>query len=93
MSAPPHRTGTIDSADVSLFYRHFGAPGARPVLIVHGANYYDSRDWVDVAAALSRDREVVAWDMRGFGESTWSANKDYSHDAIIGDMTRILAHF
>lgn len=92
MNPPQHRTGTVPSGDVSLFYRHFGAPGAMPILITHGANYYDSYDWIDVAAALSADREVVAYDTRGFGESSWSPSKNYTHDAQMGDMTALLDH-
>lgn len=88
-----HRTGTIASGDVTLTYRHFGTPGATPVVIIHGANYYDSGDWIDVASALSRDREVVAFDTRGFGESTWSASKDYSYDAIMADVNAVLRQF
>ena len=75
------RTGRVNSGDVSIFYRAFGSRGATPILILHGANYFDSYDWIDVAAALAGDREVVAYDKRGFGESTWSASKDYSVDA------------
>jgi pimeloyl-ACP methyl ester carboxylesterase len=88
-----HRTGTIKSGDVTLFYRHFGKGGATPIIILHGANYYDSADWIDVASALATDREVVAYDKRGFGESTWSPSKDYSHDAISGDIAGLLQHF
>ncbi len=88
-----HRTGTIASGDVTLFYRHFGVPGGTPVLIFHGANYYDSGDWIDVAAALARDREVAAWDTRGFGESSWSGSKDYSYDAIMADANALMSHF
>ena len=88
-----HRTGTVASGDVTLFYRHFGAPGATPLLIFHGANYYDSGDWIDVASALSRDREVVAFDTRGFGESSWSPSKDYSYDAIMADANALFAEF
>lgn len=88
-----HRTGTIESGDVSVFYRHFGAPGGAPLLIFHGANYYDSGDWIDVASALARGREVVAFDTRGFGESSWSPTKDYSYDAIIADANALMTHF
>ncbi len=88
-----HRTGTLASGDVTLFYRHFGTPGATPVLIFHGANYYDSGDWIEIAAALSRDREVAAFDTRGFGESSWSPSKDYSYDAIMADAQALLAQF
>lgn len=87
---PSYRTGTLVSGDVTLSYRQFGTPGRTPVLIFHGANYYDSGDWVDVAEALSRDREVVAFDTRGFGESSWSPGKDYSYDAIMADATALL---
>lgn len=87
-----HRTGTVSSGDVTLFYRHFGKPGGTPILIFHGANYYDSYDWIGVASALSHDREVVAWDARGFGESGWSPSKDYSYDAHMGDVTALLRH-
>ena len=94
MSTAAHRTGTIRSGDVDLFYRHFGQPAdATPVIIIHGANYYDSFDWIDVADALSRDREVVAYDQRGFGESSWSPSREYSLDAVIGDITALLDHF
>lgn len=86
--------GTIRSGDVTLFYRHFGtASAAAPVIIIHGANYYDSFDWIEVAGALARDREVVAYDQRGFGESSWSAARDYSNDAVLGDITALLDHF
>ncbi len=80
--AVAQRTGRINSGDVSLFYRAFGSPGATPILILHGSNYYDSYDWIGVATALAADREVVVHDKRGWGESTWSPSKDYSYDAF-----------
>jgi pimeloyl-ACP methyl ester carboxylesterase len=84
-----HRTATVPSGDVELFYRHFGEPGLQPILILHGANYYDSYDWINVAAALSSDREVVAFDARGYGASTWSPSQDYSIDSQIADIGAI----
>lgn len=88
--AVSQRTGRINSGDVSLFYRAFGAPGATPILILHGSNYYDSYDWIEVASALAADREVVVHDKRGWGESTWSPSKDYSNDALLDDMLAII---
>ena len=70
------QTGRVRSGDVDLFYRVFGEPGRTPVLIFHGANYYDSADWIEVGTALAQDRQVIAWDVRGFGESDWSPSKD-----------------
>jgi len=92
MADAEHRTGRVTSGDVNLFYRAFGAPGAVPIMILHGANYFDSLDWIGVAARLATDREVVAFDRRGFGESGWSPSKDYSADALIEDMSAVAAH-
>ena len=82
----------IASGDVRLFARRFGKPGKTPILIMHGANYFDSFDWIGVAEALSTDREVVAYDMRGFGESGWSPSKNYSVDALMGDAIAVMDH-
>ena len=91
--AAAHEMGTVRSGDVSLYYRRFGKRGAAPILIAHGANYYDSYDWIEVAAALAEGREVVAYDTRGFGQSGWSQAKDYSPDANLTDMRALIDHF
>lgn len=83
--------GRVLSGDVSLFYRRFGSPGRTPILIMHGVNYFDSFDWIEVASKLAVDREVVAFDHRGFGESGWSASKNYSIDAKFEDIAAMIA--
>jgi esterase len=88
--AVAQRTGRLNSGDVSLFYRVFGSPGATPIIILHGSNYYDSYDWINVATALAADREVVVHDKRGWGESTWSPSKDYSYDAFLDDALAVI---
>jgi pimeloyl-ACP methyl ester carboxylesterase len=93
MAGTDHETGTVRSGDVTIFYRRFGARGGTPILIAHGANYYDSYDWIEVAASLATGREVVAYDTRGFGQSSWSAAKNYSHDANLADIKALIAHF
>lgn len=93
MTVSSERTGTIESGDVALFYRAFGAPDKTPVIVLHGSNYFDSYDWVTVAQGLAADREVVAFDHRGFGSSGWSPNKDYSLDAMFGDIINVSEHF
>ena len=91
MALPAHRTGTFPSGDVEIFYRAFGAKGATPILIVHGLSFF-SYDWIGVADRLAADREVVAMDMRGFGESSWSADKNYAIDAFSDDCIRLMDH-
>ena len=83
------RNGRVNSGDVSIYYRAFGARGRTPILLMHGANYFDSYDWIGVAEALAIDREVASYDKRGFGESGWSPSKDYSVDANMGDTLAV----
>jgi len=70
----PHETGRLNSGDVSIFYRSFGSKGRAPILVMHGANYFDSYDWIGVAGALARDRQVIAFDRRGWGRTTVDPN-------------------
>ena len=86
-----HRNGTCPSGDVTLFYRRFGAPGGTPVLILHGLSFF-SYDWIGVASELAAGREVVAMDMRGFGDSTWSPSRDYAVPTMAGDIVALLDH-
>lgn len=92
MKEAPHRAGIARSGDVDVFFRLFGNPGATPIVILHGANYYDSYDWIGVASALAGDRQVAAIDSRGYGQSGWSPSKDYSHDAHVGDVLAVADH-
>ena len=86
------RNGRVNSGDVSIFYRAFGTRGQTPILLMHGANYFDSYDWIGVAEALATDREVASFDKRGFGESGWSPSKDYSVDANMGDILAVIGN-
>ena len=92
MQSAIHRTGRVQSGDVSLFYRAFGQAGKTPVLIAHGMSYF-SYDWIPAAEALSADREVVAADTRGFGESDWSPAGDNSVPALARDVMALVDHF
>lgn len=85
------QTGRARSGDLSIFLRRVGTRGGTPLLIVHGLSYF-SYDWIPVAGELGRDREVVAMDMRGFGDSDWSAQKDYSVPAMAEDIVAVLDH-
>jgi pimeloyl-ACP methyl ester carboxylesterase len=91
MSSENAATGRAQSGDVRLFFRRFGRPGATPVLILHGLSFF-SYDWIGTAEALAADREVVAMDMRGFGDSDCSPSGDYSLAAFSGDVIALLDH-
>jgi esterase len=88
--AVEQRIGRVSSGDVSVFYRVFGSPGKTPIMILHGSNYYDSYDWINVATQLATDRQVVCPDRRGWGETTWSPSKDYSRGTLMEDMRAVI---
>ena len=89
--AVPHQTGRVKSGDVTLFFRRLGKPGGVPLLIVHGLSYF-SWDWLGVAQTLGTEREVLCLDMRGFGDSEWSPQKDYAVPTMGADILRVLDH-
>ncbi len=91
MALPAHRTGTTNSGNVEIFYRAFGRKGATPILINHGLSFM-SYDWIEIADRLARGREVAAMDMRGFGESSWSADKKYGVGDFAGDCLALMDH-
>jgi pimeloyl-ACP methyl ester carboxylesterase len=86
-----HGTGRAPSGELDIFYRRLGNPGLTPILIVHGLQYF-SWDWLQVASSLSADRQVLCIDMRGFGDSEWSAQKDYSVPTMSQDIVNVLDH-
>lgn len=87
----PHQTGRVRSGDLQIHFRKLGRPGRTPILIVHGLSYF-SWDWLEVAQALGAEREVIAMDMRGFGDSDWSPAQDYSVPAMAQDIVAVLDH-
>jgi esterase len=89
--AVAHQTGTVRSGDVSIFFRKLGNRGQTPILFVHGLSYF-SYDWLEVAEQLGADREVLCMDMRGFGDSEWSAKKDYAVPTMARDVVNVLDH-
>ena len=88
---PAHQTGRCKSGDLNLFYRRLGKPGRTPILLVHGLSYF-SYDWLPIAAALGTDRECVAVDLRGFGDSDRSPSQDYGVPSMAQDLASLLDH-
>lgn len=89
--------GHVMSEGLRIAYRSFGKAGGQdssrlPLIVVHGLSYF-SYDWIDIARALASDRQVVAIDMRGFGASDWSPEKDYSIAANARDLIAVIDHF
>jgi 3-oxoadipate enol-lactonase len=60
----------IQAGVIRLAYRESGPPSAPPIILLHAMGE-SSRDWEQVAAALSGSWHVYALDLRGHGRSDW----------------------
>ena len=77
------------SQRLRLHYVDWGNPTAPPLLLVHGGRDH-CRNWDWVASRL-RDRwHVIAPDLRGHGDSQWSAEGSYRMDSYIYDLAQLI---
>lgn len=82
---------TIDRGAVRISYEVHGAGGSRvPLLLSHGFGA-SARMWEPNVAALSADRPVITWDMRGHGDSDSPDDQAlYTQAACVDDMAALL---
>lgn len=77
------------SQRLRLHYVDWGNPGAPPLILVHGGRDH-CRNWDWIAMAL-RDRwHVIAPDLRGHGDSQWSAEGSYRMDSYVYDLAQLV---
>jgi pimeloyl-ACP methyl ester carboxylesterase len=93
LAEPPQgRPLSIASADGTVLHAEaFGPPAGIPVVLGHG--WIESLQyWIYQIRALSeRGFHVIAYDLRGHGESEPAAHDDYSIDRFGEDLEAILA--
>lgn len=91
--APPamHRTSfTVRSGDVTLAASAWGDPARPTVVLVHG--YPDTSEvWNALAGLLAQDFHVVAYDVRGAGQSTApTRTKAYRLGKLTDDFVAVI---
>lgn len=95
-----HRTcttsGTVTTRipsfdDTRIALHECGSPDAPLVVLVHGLGL-SARSWGRVPALLGGEHRVVAYDLRGHGESGKCQADDYSLFAHSADLGRVLEH-
>jgi pimeloyl-ACP methyl ester carboxylesterase len=73
-----------------IAYTIHGTPSARaPLLLTHGFGASQAM-WAPNLAALSRDRQVLTWDLPGHGASAVAVDGELSHDVCIAEMLELL---
>lgn len=73
-----------------LNVRAFGPDDAPTVVLGHGWTCA-LRFWTQQIQDLARDHRVVAWDLRGHGDSASPANGDYTIETLADDLDAVLA--
>jgi esterase len=72
-----------------LRYLEWGRPGELPVVCVHG--YTSSTEAFNALARRIQDRaHIIAMDVRGHGESAWSADGAYQYADQAGDLAALV---
>ena len=77
------------SQRLKLHYADWGNRDAPPLLVVHGGRDH-CRSWDWVAERLSRDWHVIALDLRGHGDSSWSPDGNYDISAFVYDLAQLV---
>jgi len=80
---------TFFSQRLRLHYIDWGNPTAPPLLLLHGGRDH-CRNWDWIAEALRDDYHVIAPDLRGHGDSAWSASGHYTMAGYIYDLAQLI---
>lgn len=83
------REHTVTSAGLRLHVTQWGAPTARPVVMLHGIRGY-AETFAGIAAALQPDCRAIAFDQRGRGRSDWDPQHNYYTDAYVNDLASVV---
>ena len=87
--APGPASHTYFSQRLRLHYVDWGNPGKPPLLLLHGGRDH-CRNWDWVAQALREDWHVIAPDLRGHGDSQWSADGSYAMAGYVYDLAQLV---
>ncbi|MDD3799197.1 MAG: alpha/beta hydrolase [Novosphingobium sp.] len=77
------------SQRLKLHYVDWGNRDAPPLILQHGGRDH-CRSWDWVAEELRHDWHVICPDLRGHGDSSWSADGEYSLNAYVYDFTQLV---
>jgi pimeloyl-ACP methyl ester carboxylesterase len=77
------------SQRLRLHYVDWGNGGAPPMILLHGGQDH-CRNWDWVAQRLRREWHIIAPDLRGHGDSEWSATGSYTMAGYIYDLAQLV---
>jgi pimeloyl-ACP methyl ester carboxylesterase len=72
-----------------IHYLEWPGAGETTALLIHGS-FGNAQVWVRFASALGSRLTILAPDLRGHGSSAWANNGEYSLEAMVMDLERLL---
>lgn len=72
-----------------IYVEFLGPADAQPIILTHGIATFNS-DWYYVKKRLAGRFRLILWDVRGLGKSSRAPNRDYSLEAMAGDLEMVL---
>jgi len=86
---PGPTSHTLFSQRLRLHYVDWGNPTKPPLVLLHGGRDH-CRNWDWTAAALREDWHIIAPDLRGHGDSQWSADGSYTMAGYVYDLAQLV---
>lgn len=88
METPRHDQAlAIDG--LTLWVTEWGAPNARPIVMLHGIRGY-AETFAGIAQALQPHYRVIAFDQRGRGRSDWDPGRNYYTADYVRDLLAVV---
>ena len=81
--------GTENSVDIDLYYTDQGPTDAQPVVLIHGFPLNGESWGKQQAALLDAGYRVIAYDRRGFGQSS-KVGSGFDYDTFAGDLHALI---
>ena len=85
-----YRSSNVVVRHQRFHYLEWGAPGAQPILLLHGG-HQSAHSWDLVSLHLAQKYRIIALDQRGHGDSEWARNGDYSNLTMAQDAQAFVA--
>jgi pimeloyl-ACP methyl ester carboxylesterase len=77
------------SQRLKLNYVDWGNPDAPKLVLVHGGRDH-ARNWDWIAHALRDEYHIIAPDLRGHGDSSWSPDGAYTLPFLVTDLAQLI---
>jgi pimeloyl-ACP methyl ester carboxylesterase len=89
MTTPGPTSQRFVSQRLRLHFADWGNGDKPPLLLVHGGRDH-CRSWDWTAQELREDWHVIAMDLRGHGDSDWTADGNYTLNDMVYDVAQLV---